>query len=79
MITDAAARRAAINYHNGQASPSYSFVSTGTISDPAELVRDLHRGLEHQQLSNPDLVALVDYINRTGARGPVTGWSQLWD
>lgn len=79
MITDGAARRIASEYHNGQASDSYSFTSTGTITDPAALVRDLHRGLAREQLTDPDLVALVDYITRTGARGPVSGWSQLWD
>lgn len=79
MITDGAARRIASDYHNGQTSASYSFASTGTITDVDSLIRDLQRGLSSDQLDDPDLRALTDYITQTGPRGSVSGWAGLWD
>jgi hypothetical protein len=79
-ISDACARTIGAMYHNGQASPGYSFASTGAISDPTEVWRDLF-GFAGWPLTPREEIAgdmLGTYLTQAGPRGPVPGWSQLW-
>lgn len=78
-IFDGEARTIAALFHNGQASPSYSFASTGAIEDPTELWRDLF-GDYSRLLPDEQLVAdmMGTYLSARADRGPVPGWSHMW-
>lgn len=79
-IPDAAARMIGAAYHNGQASPGYSFSSTGAISDADALLSDLFTGTDPAE-SGPERAALAHYLEhrvRRGETGPVPDWSALW-
>lgn len=80
-IPDAVARVIASLYHEGQASVSYSFASTGAIPETAD---DLWREMwpsGYDGLSDDEKVLFGMFgtyaLNRAD-RGPVPGWSRLW-
>ncbi|MDI9934738.1 hypothetical protein QM806_04615 [Rhodococcus sp. IEGM 1351] len=77
-INDAAARMIASQWHNGQASAMYSFVSTGEITP--EFVYELGDTLA--SIEEPErrqhLRALVDYVYDRDEITAVEGWSRLW-
>jgi hypothetical protein len=79
MISDGRARAIGSDYANGGTSSSGTFSTTGAIADVDDLVWDLERGLTATERQAPDLVALVEYLRASGTRGPVTGWSRLWE
>lgn len=83
-------RRIAAEWHSGQASPSYALASTGAIVPGcstelwASLVdarAQLAAGTDPQLTAEAvdELAALAEWVERTGVRGPVRGWHQLWD
>jgi len=79
-ISDACARMIASWWHSGVGSPGYSFASTGAISDPTEVWRDL-MGDDYWLVAPDDRKAfdyLGTYLVLAGERGPVEGWSKLW-
>ena len=75
-ISDTTARIIAAQWHTGETSGLYAFVSTGTI------MRDIWR----RELCNPYRVTtstqrdrldwLGTYFLHHGARGPVAGWAE---
>jgi hypothetical protein len=78
-ISDAAARVIASMYHNGQASASYSFVSTGAISDPTDVYRECitdYAALSADERLLADM--LGTYLANRADRSAVPGWSGLW-
>ena len=84
-ISDACARMIASQYHDGQASDSYAFTSTGAISDPDTVWRDLfylrtgdamYFHMNTQEQAKADM--LGTYLIHAGPRGPVDGWASLW-
>ena len=79
-ISDACARVIASWHHGGQATQGYAFVSTGAISDPSALWRELfldcYPQMSRQERLDADMVGT--YLNHHGPRGPVDGWSSLW-
>jgi hypothetical protein len=79
-ISDACARVIASQWHNGQASLGYSFASTGAITDPSALWRELIPDYDAlQRGSDRDAANMLGtYLANAGIRGPVTGWSNLW-
>lgn len=81
MITDGQARKIASEWHGGQSSPLYSLASTGAINLPDvlhEIMVDAAAvGPENSPGQLDALVALDDYVHTVGARGPVTGWSDI--
>lgn len=81
-IDDATARTIASMYHSGQASVSYSFVSTGRIPATADdLWRDLwpDHALPHLTAEERLLLSMFGtYCLNRSDRGPVEGWSRLW-
>lgn len=85
-ISDACARVIASQWHSGQASAGYSFVSTGAFDHPDILWRELFSD-EYRNMSQDDRLAadmlgtyLLDAYRAGGnqPRGPVAGWSGLW-
>lgn len=80
-ISDACARVIAALYHDGQWSLSYSFASTGAITDHPERVwREMFGTLYSGASADEKLVMdmMGTYLARAGKRGPVRGWSGLW-
>ncbi|WP_199431205.1 hypothetical protein [Qaidamihabitans albus] len=79
-ISDAAARTIAALYHGGQASFGYSFASTGAITDPSDIWRDLFAStyLELPRTEQELADRLGTYLIRCGPRPPVPGWAELW-
>lgn len=81
-ISDGAARAIAAGYQEGM--PSASFATTGAISDPTEVWRDLFyvngRSMYPSMSTDEKLAAdmLGTYLSNAGKRGPVAGWSGLW-
>jgi acetyl-CoA acetyltransferase len=81
-ISDGCARAIAAGYAEGM--PSASFASTGAITDPDEVWRDLFyfRGQPMYPDMYPDEKIAADmlgtYLTKAGARGPVAGWSRVW-
>lgn len=73
-IPDGVARTLASWAYSGQASDGYRFVSTGAISDPAELSAELARG----GLTCSEAAAMADYLAAAGPRGGVPRWHALW-
>lgn len=77
-ISDGQARVIAAGWHGGQASPLYSFASTGAIRpsvlSEVERERDHAAGTEYTE----ELDALLGYLQRVGNREPVRGWSAVW-
>lgn len=67
-------------YHDGQASASYSFTSTGAISDPTDVYRECFPAPYNSM--SPDEQTLANmfgtYLGNRADRGPVEGWSKLW-
>ncbi|ETT24270.1 hypothetical protein RAJCM14343_4762 [Rhodococcus aetherivorans] len=76
-ISDAAARVIASQWHGGQASDLYSFVSTGEISDgiQIELAREI---ADAEEPDRDHLAALSRYLMNREDTGAVEGWSDLW-
>jgi hypothetical protein len=80
LISDAQARSIASAYHGGQFSALYSLSSTGAIdvervtSEVSTAVQELEPGPDRRPL-----LALDKYVRTHGTRGPVPGWSKLWD
>ena len=76
-------RRIASEWHGGQHSPTYSFTSTGTITDALRTeVEALMVGADitvHEEEALDELSELHDYLVTTANRGPVEGWDQLWE
>lgn len=83
-IDDATARVIASMYHSGQASVSYSFASTGFISDPTDVYRDCfpagHRPYEESGDMYENLFRdmLGTYLMNRADRSAVPGWNRLW-
>lgn len=76
-ITDAAARVIASQWHGGQASDLYSFVSTGAISDGVQI--ELARAIAEADEDDRDrLAALSRYLMNREDTGAVDGWHDLW-
>jgi hypothetical protein len=85
-ISDACAQVIASQWHRGQASAGYSFVSTGAFDHPHILWRELFSDA-YSTMGTGDRFAadmlgtyLLDAYRANGnqPRGPVTGWSDLW-
>jgi hypothetical protein len=79
-INGGQARRIASEWHDGQGSALYSFVSTGAIALDAldgEIVANLDRQLD-DSTEQRELDALLAYVHSNGERGPVAGWADLW-
>lgn len=78
QISDRLARIIASQYHGGQASDLYSFVSTGAIGERIEAEISgcyaIARFVEEDQRAMDILEALMDYVGYHGERGPVEGW-----
>jgi hypothetical protein len=81
MISDAQARSIAAAWHGGQASPLYSLASCGAIGDVDAVRREIGNDLETVEVGpeRRPLLALDVYVREHGQRGPVSGWSALWD
>lgn len=73
MIPDARARTIAADWHDSR-DASYQFSSSGAITEP---IRRIFRQLA-AETGEPDLIALTDYLDAHADRGPVPGWSRLW-
>lgn len=81
MISDAQARSIASAWHGGQWSPLYSLASSGAIDDVDSVRREISGDLETVDVGRErrPLLALDVYVREHGTRGPVAGWSGLWD
>lgn len=82
FISDGKARRIASEWHGGQGSALYSFTSTGTITD--DLVSEIRSELVSAILGTnieerKVLQDLLTYAKAHGMRGPVEGWSSVWE
>lgn len=79
VITNLEARVIASQWHGGQMSALYSFASCGAIRDDLsdECRYTFHTSYSDASDSPRELLALRDYVNFYGLRGPVEGWSQL--
>lgn len=82
-ISDACARVIASLYHNGQASMSYAFASTGVITNATALFREMFP--DYDALSDDEkrmCSMLGTYIIRAsdanGTRPAVKGWPGMW-
>jgi hypothetical protein len=81
-ISDGCARAIAAGYMSGIAGAS--FATTGAISDPTDVWRDLfyvngrsmYPGMSAAEKLAADM--LGTYLGGAGKRGPVDGWSSLW-
>jgi hypothetical protein len=73
-ISDACARMIGAQFHDGQFSDTYKFVSTGAVTRPADLWHAFF-GTRGESLMSD---MLGTYLLAAGPRGPVTGWSDLW-
>ncbi len=80
MIRDLTARKIASNWHDGQFSPLYAFMSTGAI------MSELHVDVSHlwyeiaqngTKKDQKDLLNLYHYVKGHGTRGPVANWHLL--
>jgi hypothetical protein len=89
MITDGQARRIAGEWHGGMSSDMYSFVSQGRITDgtqdevEAEVRHFRTQPLDLRESvavveALRDLTALLTYLEDSGHRTPVAGWSNRW-
>lgn len=83
-VTDLQARVIASAWHGGQTSALYSFASCGNTTQrndlhPAEeLLGELHHEVRICVDENrAELRALISYVERVGARGPVDTWDRL--
>jgi hypothetical protein len=78
-IDDATARVIASLYHEGQASVSYSFVSTGAIVDPTSVYREMFPNYDALAPDEKLLASMFGtYLHNRPDRGPVAGWSRIW-
>jgi len=82
-MSDGAARTVASWWHNGGASVSYAFVSTGAITRSgsyvwADLTDDGRCYSTAGAFDRRALDYLGTYLVNAGERGPVDGWSDLW-
>jgi len=86
---DGRARRIASEWYGGAA---YRFVSTGTIDDAVradirqslvEVARsyaDTYPGtVGYEREAVTELLDLVEYLDTREDRGPVDGWSDIWE
>lgn len=82
-ISDGCARAIAAWYAVGM--PSASFATSGAITDPSEVWRDLftlrngtdmYPGMSADEKLPADM--LGTYLTSAGPRGPVAGWSRVW-
>lgn len=80
IIGDGRARRIAAEWHDGQRSALYAFVSTGTIAT-TDITDEIHRSRQFDTAAatRGELDELLAYVTAHGDRGPVTGWCALWD
>lgn len=80
IISDGRARRIASEWHDGQRSPLYSFVSTGAIT-VHDAVKEIHHNLRLvvDRALRIELQELVAYVSENGDRSPVEGWSRIWE
>jgi hypothetical protein len=82
-ISDGCARTIASWYAEGMG-PSQSFATTGAVTDPQEVYRELFyirgRPLYYEMSPAAKLACnmLDTYLLHAGPRGPVAGWSGLW-
>ena len=88
-ISDGCARAIAAGYAAGMGA-GQSFASTGAITDPGEVWRDLFyvRGEPMYPDMTPDEKLAADMLgtylsaavadSEDASRGPVAGWSRLW-
>ena len=78
-IDDATARVIGSIWHNGQASQSYLFASTGAILDPTSLYQELfpyYDAMPGEEQLIADMMGT--YLTAAGPRANVEGWSKLW-
>lgn len=92
LISDGRARRIASEWHNGQTSALYSFVSTGGVTQETvrevtgeiDALRDkfMNRGPsdDMEKASFWELIDLRIYLSHQSWKGlPVEGWSNVWE
>lgn len=78
-LDDAAARVIASQWHGGQRSELYSFVSTGAITrELAEEIGHQERLLREGDPRRHQLKLLSEYILSRESHEPIEGWAQLW-
>jgi hypothetical protein len=80
VIPHEIARMIGSQFHGGQGSPLYSFVSTGAI-DLEPLLNEYCETYLHEDTTEADrrkLRHLGRYVLQHWRRGPVDGWNQLW-
>lgn len=90
-ISDGTARRLASENHDGQASALYALSSSGAIrpevaDEIAQTIRDARRGVVLGMYNEAtrdqwiaELKTLAAYVLRSGSRGPVEGWADVWE
>lgn len=80
-LSDQQARRLAFDWHSGGGSPLYQLASTGAINSPdAQMFTagEIARTAAHApDVYQPELAALLRYVQQHGTRPPVKGWSAL--
>lgn len=78
-ISHGQARVIASEWHGGQASPLYALASSGAV-DLDRVVTEVDMCLAAaDSAEDMRLRALRRYVRTCGSRGPVRGWSDLWD
>lgn len=84
VIDDEVARVIASWWHGGQATRAYSFVSTGAVAEPDDLIAEL--AVSQRQATDPSdaeddvmlLRELGKYIRHYGPRPAKPFWSEIW-
>jgi hypothetical protein len=80
MLTDAQARTIACSWHGGGGTALYALCSTGAITEATIKEITDTRDQERQNAGLfLELTRLRDYALDKLDRGPVQGWSKLWD
>ncbi len=66
--------------HDGQRSTLYSFVSTGALAVD-HILDEIHHNLRLviDRALRIELQELVAFVSEHGDRGPVEGWSSVWE
>lgn len=79
VINDGQARVIASDWHGGQGSSMYSLTSCGAIDD--RLHDEIEQAIREASIGQRrlSLLALDRYVRQAGERGPISGWSGLWD
>lgn len=80
IIDDRTARKIASDWHNGDGSALYAFLSTGAIlpTCKGEIRSELAESLQRQYPDHDvhDLAALLCYVMTHGERDPIADWSE---